>query len=71
VSLRDERLELTIGAHTAMNWLAVGAAGALGASGADLHLNAAAIAVLIAHGALFYGLTRILVRLFCEARAAA
>lgn len=67
-SLRDERLELAIGAHTAMNWLAV-ATGALGASRAEVEIVWPAFLLLFLHGALFYGLTRLLVRLFCNSAA--
>jgi len=70
VSLRDERLELVIGAHTANNWLAIGAFGALGAAGRGVRLDWPAFAILIVNGALFYGITRALVRRFCQPRAA-
>jgi len=76
VSLRDERLELAIGGHSAMNLFAFVAAnsGLVGAAiggigGNALVFNWAAIGVLMVNGALFYGLTRLLVRLFCEPRA--
>lgn len=73
VSLRDERLELAIGGHAAMNLFAFLVAGAMlgpetpaqgmiGAPQAAMPFNAAAIAVLLVNGALFYGLTRLLVR---------
>ena len=65
VSLRDERLELTIGAHAGMNWFAI-SAGALAAGHPDIRLNWAAFAALLLHGALFYGLTRLLVQRCCE-----
>ena len=65
VTLRDERLELTIGAHAAMNWLAVGASDVL-ARRAEIQLSWAALAALMVHGLLFYLLTRLLVRRFCE-----
>lgn len=64
-SLRDERLELTIGAHTAMNWLAV-ATGALGASQSEIQIAWPALLLVLAHGALFFALTRLLVRLICD-----
>ena len=70
VSLRDERLELTIGAHTAMNWVAIGAAGALDASKAEMQIPLVAMAVLLVRGGVFYALTRILVRRFCEPASA-
>ncbi len=73
VSLRDERLELVIGGHAAMNLFAfvasnsglVGAAIGGIAEGA-VPFNGAAIVVVMVNGALFYGITRLLVRLFCE-----
>jgi membrane protease YdiL (CAAX protease family) len=75
VSLRDERLELVIGGHAAMNLFAfvvatamlgpeTPAQGMIGAPQAAMPFNAAAIGVLAVNGALFYGLTRLLVR-FC------
>jgi membrane protease YdiL (CAAX protease family) len=80
VSLRDDRLELAIGGHAAMNLFAFGAAnatlvgpGVVGAGGTGdgaMPFNWAAIVVLMVNGALFYGITRLLVRLFCECRAA-
>jgi membrane protease YdiL (CAAX protease family) len=74
VSLRDERLELVIGGHAAMNLFAFVVAsamlgpetvsqGMIGAGQAAMPFNAAALAVLIVNGALFYGMTRLLVRL--------
>jgi CAAX protease family protein len=77
VSLRDERLELVIGGHAAMNLFAVVAAnsGMVGAvigntEGSAAPFNWASIAVLLVNGALFYGTTRLLVRFFCERRPA-
>jgi membrane protease YdiL (CAAX protease family) len=73
VSLRDDRLELAIGGHAAMNLFAFAAAGTMvaepaliGAGSSAIPFNWAAILVLAVNGALFYGLTRLLVRLFCE-----
>ena len=73
VSLRDERLELAIGGHAGMNLFAFAAAGsgilrpaALAPAAAAMPFNGAAIAVLVVNGALFYGLTRLLVRLLCR-----
>lgn len=78
VSLRDERLELVVGGHAAMNLFAFVTAtamllgpgmpepGAIGGGQAAAPFNAAAILVLIVNGALFYGLTRLLVRLFAR-----
>lgn len=65
VSLRDERLELTIGAHTATNWFGVTAADALQSAAGAERLTWAAVAILLVNGALFYAITRLLVRRFC------
>ncbi len=77
VSLRDDRLELTIGCHAAMNLFAFGAAtgglvgpAVVGTGDAAMSFNWAAIAALMVNGAVFYGGTRLLVRLFCEGRSA-
>ena len=76
VSLRDERLELVIGGHAAMNLFAFVAAnsGLVGASVGGIGqgvvaFNGAAIVVVMVNGALFYAITRILVLLFCERRS--
>jgi membrane protease YdiL (CAAX protease family) len=76
VSLRDDRLELAIGGHSAMNFFAVATAsfspltpGVVGLGDGAVPFNGAAIVVLMVNGALFYGITRLLVRLFCERRA--
>lgn len=82
VSLRDGRLELTIGAHAAMNLSALVVANAMLAGGGGDHagsgaalpavaLTWAALAILAIRGGLFYGLSRLLVRLFCERGRAA
>ena len=78
VSLRDDRLELVIGGHWAMNSFAFVAANsglvgaAVGGSGdGATPFNWAAIVVLMVNGALFYGITRLLVRLFCERQSPA
>jgi len=75
VSLRDGRLELAIGGHAAMNlfavWLANAVSGEPGIPHAALTLNGAMLAILLIHGALFYALTRLLVRHFCHRRPAA
>jgi uncharacterized protein len=65
VSLRDERIELTIGAHTATNWFGIAAANALEAGAGGERLTWAAVAILFANGALFYAITRFLVARFC------
>jgi len=69
VSLRDERLELTIGAHAATNWFGVGAADALQTAHGAVELNGLALLGLVANGAVFYAATRLLVRMFCERQA--
>jgi len=73
VSLRDERLELAIGGHAGINMFAFGAAnltlvgpGVVGGGGTAMPFNAAAIAAVAVNGAVFYGLTRLLVRVFCK-----
>jgi membrane protease YdiL (CAAX protease family) len=76
VTLRDERLELAIGGHAAMNVFAYAAAnsGLIGAAiggvgeGAAL-FTWASIAAMMVNGALFYGITRLLVRVFCKPRS--
>jgi membrane protease YdiL (CAAX protease family) len=76
VSLRDEGIELAIGGHAAMNLFAFGAAnssivamGAIGAPPASMiRFNATAILILLIDGLLFYGLTRLGVRLLCVPR---
>ncbi len=88
VSLRDDRLELAIGGHAAMNLFAFAVAniiligpgpvdpgvgdpglsepGVIGAGQSAMPFNWAAILVLIVNGALFYGVTRLLVRVICD-----
>lgn len=61
VSLRDEGLELTMGAHAATNWFAVGAADALQTAHGAVQLNGLALIGLVANGAVFYAVTRLLV----------
>jgi CAAX protease family protein len=77
VALRDDRLELAIGGHAAMNLFAFGVANAgragsatVGGGEAAMQFNWAAIVALMLNGALFYGVTRLLVRLFCARRSA-
>ena len=67
VSLRDERLELTIGAHAATNWFGIGAVNALAIGTGAARLSWAALAALAVNGILFYAGTRFLVRAFCGA----
>ncbi|MGC2414414.1 MAG: CPBP family intramembrane glutamic endopeptidase [Stellaceae bacterium] len=76
VSLRDERLELVIGGHAAMNLFAFAAAnsGLVGAAIGGIGQGAAlftwaAIAAMMVNGALFYAITRLLVRVFCTPRS--
>jgi membrane protease YdiL (CAAX protease family) len=76
VSLRDERLELVIGGHAAMNLFAFAAAnsGLIGAAIGGIAAGGAlftwaAIAAMTVNGALFYGVTRLLVRVFCRPRS--
>jgi len=73
VSLRDDRLELAIGGHSAMNLVAFTLAasvpvepGQIGIVETTVTFNGAAIAILILNGALFYGLTRLFVGLLCD-----
>ena len=73
VSLRDDRLELAIGGHAAMNLFAFAAANfgllrpaILGTEAGAVQFNGAALVVLTVNGALFYGITRLLVRLCCR-----
>ena len=66
VSLRDERLELVIGAHTANNWFAFSAFDLFGKSGQMARLEWPALALLIVNGALFYAATRLLVERLCR-----
>lgn len=63
VSLRDERLELTIGAHTATNWF--GAPNALAIAHGAVQLTWGTLPVLLLNGALFYAITRFLVARLC------
>src|SRR5271155_5127282 len=76
VSLRDEGLELVIGGHMATNLFGFGTAnltvlgpGIVGLDAGAMPFNWAAIAVLIVNGAIFYGITRLLVRVFCKPRS--
>jgi membrane protease YdiL (CAAX protease family) len=74
-SLRDDRLELAIGGHAGMNLFAFTVATSIASEPALIGgvqsatpFNWAAVAVLLANGVLFHGLTRLLVRLFCGPR---
>jgi CAAX protease family protein len=73
VSLRDERLELVIAGHGAMNLFAFATAnltilpvGSISTTHVVAPFNSAAILVLLVDGAMFYGITRLLVWLCCE-----
>ena len=64
VSLRDDRLELTIGAHTAWNWIGVNQIPLL--SGHAIQMTWWYFLPLLVQGALLYGLSRFFVRRFCN-----
>jgi membrane protease YdiL (CAAX protease family) len=64
VSLRDERLELAIGAHAATNWIGVGTIGSLIYRDAALRITWFQLSALIVDFVLFYVLTRVFVRRF-------
>jgi hypothetical protein len=68
VSLRDERLELVIGAHAANNWLALSAFDLFDKADQTTRLGWPALAVLVVNGALFYAATRLLVERLCQKR---
>jgi membrane protease YdiL (CAAX protease family) len=70
ISLRDEGLELTIGAHAAMNWLGLNEIGALASGQAPPQVTWLHFPVLVVGGLLLYALTRLLVRLLCGERKA-
>lgn len=70
VSLRDGRLELVIGAHTANNWVALGAFDLFDKTDHAMGLGLPALALLVINGALFYAGTRLLVERLCPPRAA-
>ena len=67
--------ELAIGGHAAMNlfavWLSNAMSGESGTAHAPVTLTWAMLAILLVHAALFYALTRVLVRRFCGRRPAA
>jgi membrane protease YdiL (CAAX protease family) len=76
VSLRDDRLELAIGCHTGVNLFGFAVGGlleigpaAIGLDSQAAAFNVASIALLAVNGALFYGLTRLLIRVFCKPRS--
>jgi len=69
VTLRDDRIELAIGAHAAQNWLAVGTIDSLVYGHAAIQITWPYLLTVVLQGILFYGLTRLLVRLACDRRA--
>jgi uncharacterized protein len=66
VTLRDGRLELTIGAHAAMNWLAFETIGSLISRQPRAHITWPYLVGLVVYGLVFYALTRLAVRLLCD-----
>jgi membrane protease YdiL (CAAX protease family) len=68
VSLRDGGLELTIGAHTAVNWVGVGEVGALASGLPASQVTWPHLPALVVVGVLFYALTGVLVRRLCDKR---
>jgi membrane protease YdiL (CAAX protease family) len=68
-TLRDDRIELAVGAHTAQNWLSVGSIDSLVNGHTAFQITWPYLLAVVLHGILFYGLTRLLVRLTCDRRA--
>jgi membrane protease YdiL (CAAX protease family) len=68
VSLRDEGLELTIGAHTAVNWMGVGEIGVMVSGHAPAQVTWQHFPALAIGGIMFYALTRLGIRLLCGER---
>lgn len=68
-TLRDDRIELAIGAHTAQNWLSIGSGGSLIYEQTTIQITWPSLLVIVLYGILFYELTRLLVRLACDRRA--
>jgi len=70
-TLRDDRIELAIGAHTAQNWLSVVAStdSLVSIDTTTIQITWPYLLAVVLHGILFYGLTRLLVRLTCDRRA--
>jgi len=62
VSLRDGRLELVIGAHTAENWLSVGGIDGIAYMLPSAQITWPSLPALIVQGLLFYAATRWLLR---------
>jgi uncharacterized protein len=66
-TLRDDRIELAIGAHTAQNWLGVYfSIDSLVYGHTAIQITWPYLLVVVLYGILFYGLTRLLVRLACD-----
>ncbi len=70
-TLRDDRIELAIGAHTAQNWLiaVVSTDSIVSMDTTTIQITWPYLFTVVLHGILFYGLTRLLVRLACDRRA--
>ena len=69
-TLRDDRIELAIGAHTAQNCLAVAVSiNSLFYGHTSIQLTWPYLLAVVLYGILFYGLTRLLVRLACDRSA--
>jgi membrane protease YdiL (CAAX protease family) len=64
ISLRDGRLELAIGIHTGMNWVAIGVAGGLGVT--HPHASWGSLIAAVVNGLVVYAATRFLLRRFCS-----
>jgi membrane protease YdiL (CAAX protease family) len=64
-TLRDDRIELAIGAHTAQNCLAVVVSIDSLFYGQAVQITWPYLLAVVPYGILFYGLTRLLVRLAC------
>jgi membrane protease YdiL (CAAX protease family) len=67
-TLRDDRIELAIGAHTAQNCLAVVVSidSLVSMDTTTIQITWPYLFTVVLHGILFYGLTRLLVRLTCD-----
>ena len=65
-TLRDDRIELAIGAHTAQNCLAVVVSIDSLFYGQEIRITWLYLLAVVFYGLLFYGSTRLLVRLACD-----
>ena len=65
-TLRDDRIELAIGAHTAQNCLAVVVSIDSLFYGQEIQITGPYLLAVVFYGLFFYGLTRLLVRLACD-----